>query len=244
MLIQILLIQVATFVLLIIVLRFLFYRQLNSALSRLKLLHEENLKKEAELNSELDAIKKQRERELAQAREEAVKLLKEARVKSERMAGEIQSAAQAQAQSVMEQSRVKAQVLEQELVAGQYAKALDLAEKIVSMAFTATGAENIQQLLFSELIEEIRSIDPARFTVKSPEAKIFSAYPLREEQKRVLSAILSEKMGLAVQMEECISADIIAGLRAQIGALTLDGSLKNKFEKILSYLKAQQAGVV
>ncbi len=74
-------------------------------------------------------------------------------------------------------------------------------------------------------------------TVKSKEAKVLSAYPLTRDEKASLDSILSEKMGMKIALEETINHDVIAGLIIQIGALTIDGGLKNKIKKVVPYIK-------
>ena len=43
---------------------------------------------------------------------------------------------------------------------------------------------------------------------------------------------------MEVQLQDTIDPEIIAGLILQVGALTIDGSLRNKLEKAIPYLKA------
>jgi len=238
MLIQLLVIQVITFIVLIVVLRIAFYKQLNSALTRLKKLHEENLAREEELKKEVEKIKLERESELKRAKEEAERLVKEAKAKSEKIGADIQEAAKLQAQRTELESKLGMERLGKELMTQYQDHAIDLSIEILKSAFTGQGQEALQNQLISELIDEIKNIDHGKFTVKTKEVKISSAYPLASNGKKELAHVLSEKVGVAVELHESQDPDIIAGLIIQIGPLTIDGSLKNKLKKIVPYLRS------
>jgi F-type H+-transporting ATPase subunit b len=240
MLIQLIFIQVVTFVGLIFVLRILFHRQLSVALARLKVLHEQNLAREEELKKELDKIKLEKEREMAKAKEVADQIIKEAKAKSEKVNLDIQTQAKTEAQKLLDQSHSDIERKEKELVSRYHKHAMDLSVEMFKFVLTEQGREALGHQLVSELIDEIENLEQDKFTVKTQEIKILSSCPLSAHEKEKLTKILSKKMGIDVSLKESIEPGIIAGLVINIGALTIDGSIDNKLKKIIPYLKTEE----
>jgi len=240
MLIQLIIIQAVTFVALIFVLRVLFYRQLNSALARLNRLHQENLAREEELKAELEKLNQARERELASAKEQAGRIIKDAKQNAEKLSVDISEQAKEQAKKVFEQSKSRIVSLENELNDRYQEMAVDLSVQMLEAAFTAQGKENLQQELLRELIQEIKGVDKARFTVKTDNVKITSACPLDASSLAEIRAIICEKLDAQARVEEAVDPGIIAGFVIEIGAFIIDASLRNKLRKVIPYLKAQK----
>jgi len=240
MLIQLVFIQVVTFVGLIFVLRILFHRQLSVALARLKVLHEQNLAREEELKKELDKIKLEREMEMAKAKEEADQIIKEAKAKSEKVNLDTQTQAKTEAQKLLDKAHSDIERIEKELVMRYHKRAIDLSVEMFKFVLTEQGREALGHQLVSELIDEIENLEQAKFTVKTQEIKILSSCPLSANEKEKLIKILSKKMGVEVSLRESIDSGIIAGLVINIGALTIDGSIDSKLKKIIPHLKIEK----
>ncbi len=237
---QLLIIQVITFVGLLLVLRALFQRQLSVALARLRRLHEENLAREEELKKELEQAKIDKEKELAKAKEEAEAIIKEAKDKSEKMSLDSQAQAKEIVQKNLEQAKIEQAKLEKELLGKYQERAVELAIRMLQVTFTEQGKEMLQHQLISELLDEMQNLEQEKFTVKTKEIKILSAYPLSKIEREKLLHILCDKVGMAVELQEVNDPGIIMGLVVQIGALTIDGSLRNKLKKIIPYLKTEE----
>lgn len=240
MALQLIIIQVVTFICLIIVLRLIFYRQLNSALVRLKGLHEENIKTEEKLKKELDVIKKQRDAELAMARDEAAQLVKDAREKADRLNSDSQQQAQLQIRQMLEQSKQKLQVMENELNAQFEQTVVKMAERLFLLIFSGQSRQGLQHVLTLELIDEISNLSPEMFPKQAGAAQVRCGCPLSGDECAMLKEILDEKTSGTVELSEVADESIIAGLIIQIGPLTLDGSLKNRLDKAMLYVKNNQ----
>ena len=62
-----------------------------------------------------------------------------------------------------------------------------------------------------------------------------SSQSLRKDQKENLQQVLKEKTGTEMIFEEILKKDLIGGLIVEIGGLVIDGTLKNKLQRILPY---------
>jgi F0F1-type ATP synthase membrane subunit b/b' len=237
MVFQIILIQIITFAGLVVMLRFLFYRQLNTALGRLRALHEENIAREEELKKELERIKKEKEDELSKAKRDSARLINESKDRAIKIGADMQMEAKAQAGSILERANEESKRMERDLQSMAEAQAIDLSLMAFKLIFTQQSGEALQRELISELIGEIEKVPENRFTVKEHVIKVSSAFALTKEEKARLLKILAVKTGQAdIELRETANADIIAGLIIQIGALTIDGSLRSKLKKAIAHL--------
>jgi len=237
MTIQLIIIQVVTFIALIIVLRILFHGQLDSALKRLKHLYEENLTKEEELKKRIEEIGVEREKELLKTRELAAAIIKDAKGKAEKAEQDAVLRAKDESKRVLGHAEGESEKMKDKMMAHAHEKAIELSIEMLKATFTDQGKETLQHQLISELIDEIKKVAKDKFTVKTKRVTILSASALKTDEKAKLAQILKDKMNSAVDIDESVDKDIIAGLIIKIGSLTIDGSIRNKLRKVIPYLR-------
>jgi len=237
MLINILILQIITFVGLLFVLRMLFYRQLNSALKRLHDLHEENLTNEAQLKEELERAKQERISNAELGREEAKALVEDAKKNCEVLIGKAQEDAKVEAKTIIDKGKQELELLKAQVVASSKDDALNLSMEIIKHTFAEEGKKSLQQQLIEELISEIERLDKEKLFVNTNKVKVTSSYPLTEEQREHLKKIIAGKINSDIEMEESIDSELITGLIIEIGTFVIDGSLANKLKKISAYIK-------
>jgi len=234
---QLIVIQVVTFIAIIIILRMLFYRQLNSALTRLNRLHEENLAKEEELQKQLEEAKAAKEEEMQEARDEAAAIIKDAKAKAEKAAIEFEARSKTEAQSKFEHVKDEIDKIKNDAMAASHEKAVELSLQMLQAVFTEQGKAAFQHELVAEVLDEIKNINKDKFTVKTKDLDVLSACPLNAEDRAKLVKILTDKIGMRVEIKESVDKGIMAGLIVRIGALTIDGSLRNKLRKVQPHIK-------
>ncbi len=235
------LIQIVTFVVIIIVLQLLFGSHLQNALKRLQALHQESLEKEEILNKELQRAKAQSQSEIARSKEEAKKIIESARKSAEKISLEASERADIEIRKVMAEAQQKAKSIESEVLAGAEEKSVELSRDLIKLTFTQRGCEALHAQFIEELIEELRKLDREKLPVKVDKVEVMTSAALGPAAKKGLKELFSEKLGKDVAIEEKVDDSLIIGIIIRLGGLIIDGSLKNKLSKAMNVLRTQKA---
>jgi ATP synthase F1 delta subunit len=234
MLIQLLAIQIITFVGIVFLLRFLFSRHLKSALGRLNTLHEENLAKEEELNEELKRAKEESQAQIRQGEIEAESIVEEAKGEAQRIRLNMEEQAKQQVEKIITNGHLEAEKLKLSVIKDIQAQSVELASRMIAELLTETDKIALQYGFANGIIEEISRLPPEQFNVQGNQAKVTSSFPLLERQKDEIKLFLSQKIGKEVELIEQVDPDLIGGLVVEIGGMVIDGTLKNKLQRIIS----------
>ncbi len=241
MVLSLIVLQVVTFVVIVLVMRLLFGSQLKIALNRLQVLHQESLEKEEVLNKELERAKAQAEAEISRAKEEAKQIIETAKRNSEKSSTEAVERAQAEAKRTIAESLEKSKRLEAEVLAQAESKSVTIAQELIRFVFTQDDLKILQSHLIDELIEELKNIDKAKLIVKTDKAEVVSSQALSSKEKENLKEVLSSKLGGNLSIEEKIDETLVAGIVIKLAGLVIDGSLKNKFNRAMGVIKKKPA---
>jgi F-type H+-transporting ATPase subunit b len=237
MLLNLLIIQTITFIGIFFLLRFLFSRNLNTSLDRLNTLHEDNLVKEQQLTDELKRAKDEGNAEIKRAKNEAGLIIEEARNECVRLRANLEEQAKIQVTKIIADGNLEAERIKEKFTKEIEARSLDLAMKLVEQLLSEKDKESLQQEFISEIISEIAKLSKDQFCVASDRVKVISSQLLRKDQKENLQQVLTEKTGTQMILEETLKEDLIGGLIVEIGGLVIDGTLKNKLQRILPYFR-------
>ena len=237
MLIQLLAIQIVTFVGIIFLLRFLFSRHLKIALDRLNTLHEENLSKEEELNEELRRAKEESQAQIEKGKVEGELIIEEAKKEAARARLSLEEGAKEQAGKIIAAGKIEAEKFRAEMSKDMQGQSVELALKMISELLIEADKIALQYQFVNETIEEISRLPKEQFNVKSKEVKVTSSFPLLDRQKDELKKVLAQKLASEPEIKEHIDPKLIGGLIIEIGGMVIDGTLKNKLQRIIPYLK-------
>ena len=237
MLIQLLAIQIVTFVGIIFLLRFLFSRHLKIALDRLNTLHEENLSKEEELNEELRRAKEESQAQIEKGKVEADLIIEEAKKEAARVRLSLEEDAKGQAGKIVAAGKIEAEKFKAEMSKDMQGQSVELALRMISELLIEADKIALQYQFVNETIEEISRLPKEQFNVKSKEIKVTSSFPLLDRQKDELKKVLAQKLEGEPEIKEHIDPKLIGGLIIEIGGMVIDGTLKNKLQRIIPYLK-------
>lgn len=239
MVLSLVLIQIVTFVVIIVALRFIFGNQLRVAMGRLQDLHQESLEKEEVLNKELERARALSQSEISRSREEAKQIIDAARHTADRLTGDVMQQAQIQAKKLIAEAGELAKKMEADVLASAQEKAVGMAQELVSRTFAASGRQVLHQQFFDEWLGELALVDKARLSVKVKSAEVLTPFALTDAQKQKLGDVLAERLGYPVTLEEELDPSLLVGIIIKLGGLEIDGSLKNKLAKTVKHLRTK-----
>jgi len=238
MLIQLLILQFITFIGIIFLLRFLFARNLKSALERLNILHEENLAKEEELKEELRRAKEESQVQIKQGKDEAELIIEEAGKQAQRIRMNMEEQAKQQAEKIVSYGHLEVEKLKVNVIKDIQAQSVELASRMIAELLTETDKIALQYEFANGIIEEISRLPKEHFNVQDNQAvKITSSFPLLDKQKDEIKRVLKQKAGKEIELSEQTDPSMIGGLTVELGGMVIDGTLKSKLQRIIPHLK-------
>ncbi len=240
MILHLLIIQIVTFIILLLVLRQIFYKQLREALGRLQALHKLNLARENELKAKMLAADQEREQNLAVARQEADKIISEAVLSAAKLTSDMESGAEQKIAAALAAGQLALERKEKELLSQRRRDILDLAIKVVTAAFSVKGMGAVHVQLVNEAVDELSGLNDAMFKACTSDISVSCALPLDPLQQERVAGILDQKTSGSVNLKFVIVPEVVAGIIINAGTLTIDGTLRNKLEQVFEHLQKPQ----
>ncbi|MDD5116407.1 MAG: F0F1 ATP synthase subunit delta [Candidatus Omnitrophica bacterium] len=235
---QIILIQIATFTLIVLFLRWLLYSHISRALERLQKLNQQNMEKEKVLKEEFERARKQAETEIQQGRLEAENIKEQAKEEGEKARRSLLESSKEEAKRIVNEGVRDSQRKYNDLLLDMQDKAVYLAADIVKYIFTERIRKVLHEQVIDELIDDVDGLDKEKIRAQGDRAEIVCAFPLEEHQKQRLQQALSNKLERNIVLEEAIEPEIVGGLIIRLsGFVVIDGSIRNKFKRILPVMK-------
>ncbi|MFQ5541436.1 MAG: F0F1 ATP synthase subunit delta [Candidatus Binatia bacterium] len=235
---QLIIIQVLTFAVLVFLWRQFLYKQVTRSVGRMQQVYQQNLKREEELKKRRDATEQELKAKIDRHREQTERVKAAAEVDAQKVQEEILARAKQEGHRIVAQAEAQKERMRANLVSEMEDKALTLASDIIEHTFTAGVAQAIHHQLIDELIEEIGKFDGQLLAPDVETVEVGSPFPLTEAQRENLTRTLSLKLDQSVNISETSDQEIVAGMVIRLGSLVLDGSLDNKLEAALSYVRS------
>ena len=240
MTIQLVAIQFVVFVFIILILHVFFNRQLSMAMKRLQELNRQNLEKEVSLNKELERAKQERQLEIEKGREEAKRLREAVKQEVEKSREQMLSGVHQDAKRVLEEATQECERMKRDANRQIDEAAINVALSIIREIFSQNLRQELQRQLVDELIEALGKIGKDKFASAGYRITVISSYPLIDSQKETIKNIISQASSRPVELEEKIDPSILSGIIIDLGGVILDGSIKNKLNKILPKIRSTQ----
>ncbi|MEA3560997.1 MAG: F0F1 ATP synthase subunit delta [Candidatus Omnitrophota bacterium] len=240
---QLVIIQVVTFILIALFLKWLLHSHISRALKRLQHLNQENLEKEKALTEELERAKREAARKIEEGGLRAGELKEQARQEAEKNRTDIVDKARKEAKRLINEALRDCQAKKTDLTLEMQEKGIYLAVDMIKHIFTESGRESLHNQFIDELVSEIKGVEKDKMKTEGDKMTVISAYPLDSGQKKDLKEILTSKLKKDITLLEEIDKKIVAGLLIKSGGFVIDGSIRNKLKKILPVMRERAKNI-
>lgn len=233
MLIIFIIINLVTFLAMVLVFRKVMISSSYEETSRLQALNLENAQKAVELEQKIEEAEKHHKEKLVQAENE-IKKMKERVIKETEAAKEqMLTKAREERDRLIEQAINAKEKLREDIEAGLVEKSLEFSRRIVAEILNNEHQKLVYDAFLKEIFEAMEKMDfdALKGAGAASQCLVQTSHALDPRQREKLVKILSEKTGAEVSMEETIDKGLIAGIIVQIGSFRIDGSLAAKFRK-------------
>ena len=217
---------------LILILRNVLTKNVVQATRHIDEMNQQYARKEVEINQKLEEVQKNAEETLSKAQQEAENKKSQILKEAEEERNKILEEARAKSEELIQQADRSRQLLLAEINERIAREAVDKACELIECALPQEFKLDVHRHWIDELMDGVFSqFERLKISDDIHEAKIISAFPLTEEDRKKLSKKLREALGREITCQEEVDPRIVAGFSIHIGSLVLDGSLRNKIQE-------------
>ncbi len=226
-------IQLLIFGALVVFLRVIMLKNISSATTHLNDINRDYTQKLEDAQRRLQEAEKNYDETILKAKIDSEKLksqiLKEARSSQETILNDSRRQSEQIIESANKTRESLLKEMEERIAEESVAKACELMQQVLPTLFT----KELHTQWVEELAKEgLQELERMHIAGQSKTVKIISAYPLSGDQRSLIQKKLKERLHREIEFEEQVSADLIAGIKIQMGSLVIDGSLLFKIKEI------------
>ncbi len=232
LIVSLIFIQVVIFAGMIFLLKNIMSKNVGTATKHLEEMGQEYVKKEKEIETQLEEIKQKSQEILAKAEADGLKQKEQIVKSAQEEKDKAINNAQAKADEIMSQADRAYKALLEQINKKIEEGAREEAVRLLGKALPEELRRDIHNRWVSDLISgNLQQLDRLRVDGVVAQAAVVSAFSLSEEQRRGLSEKIKEKLGRDLEIKEEVNPQIISGLVVNIGSIVFDGSLKSKIQQ-------------
>ena len=213
-------------------------RTVDGAKQRLDRDAEAARQREAELNQKI----KEADAELQRRQKELDGMEKKMRLELEEQANkqkeELIQKARTEAEEIITKAQNTKESIRREIEKGMEIKIIDYSVKILAEVFSGASRDALDQQLFTEFLDKLKTVDFSRLGPDVKTADIITANPLAQSSLQTVEKMFKEK-GREVKLNPKIDKTVLGGVVLQFESLMLDGSLQNSIKESSTSLKQQ-----
>lgn len=242
MIFQLIIVQVITFVGLVLVLRKILITSSFKETSRLQQLNEENAQKARELATKIADADTEYRSKMAKADDEIRELKARAKKEVEQLKETMVAVGKAEGARIVAQAMNTKEEIRAEIEDQMKDKGVDLSCRIFRKVLSSEEQGLVFDGLLESVMKELEGLDSGQLKNIGPGVtasgmiEVRSSHSMEARQKQRLEKILSGKFGRDLQVKEVIDRDVIAGIVIEIGSFVIDGSLLDRFKKAAAAL--------
>ena len=232
MMFQLVMIQIVTFVAIILVLRKLLYAETARETGRLRALTEENSQKERDLAAKIKTAEAAYAEKVAKAEEDIKGKRADANKEIEELTRSASAKAKEEADRIVRVAVNARDKMRDEAANEMRDKIPSLASHIFRDFLSAKVRQATHSELLKEVISEVKKTDKTAFRIKAKKGELISAFPLAGSEKSALLSAVLKKLGRKVPMETKEDKNLVAGVVIKLDTLIIDGSLENRLRQL------------
>lgn len=239
MIISVFVLQGIIFAGLIFMLRHFMKGNVKGELGHLDKLHEELLKREADLKAKMQAAEQEYTSKAAKMEQEMSTRHIQAKQEASKLLAEGKELALKERERIINEAVSTRDKMRQEIMAEMEEKAISYSRNILAEFFSGEYRILLQKTLMEQLITGLESVSTEQFQASSEKATLRSADPLTDEDRKRIQKVLKAKTHQEVAFKEEVQPELIGGVILQFGNLVIDGSMINLLNEAGARLKKE-----